>query len=114
MADTKPTDQKGGANPTEAELREKGEWARTADEGIVPGELGGADAPRELQPEDPELGGAVTGRTTASDEPATETGIDPSAGDSADAVTDGGAEPPADAEPDLKDVAAAAREREKS
>jgi hypothetical protein len=56
----------------------------------------------------------VLGRTTGGDEPATEEGIDLSAGDRADAVTDGGAEPPADAEPDLKDVAAAAREREKS
>jgi hypothetical protein len=108
MADTKPTDQKGGASPTEDELREKGEWARTADEGIVGPEQGGADAPSELQPEDPALGSAVTGRTTASDEPATESGIDHSAGDNADAVRDGGAELPEDAEPDLKDAASAA------
>jgi hypothetical protein len=99
MADTRPSDQKGGASPTEEELREKGEWARTADEGI---------APTEPQPEDPELGSAVTGRTTGSDEPATESGIDLSAGDNADAVRDGGAELPEDAEPDLKDAANAA------
>ena len=104
MADTKPTDQKGGASPTEDELREKGEWARTADEGI---------APTGPEPEDPELGSAVTGRTTGSDEPATESGIDLSAGDNADAVTDGGPDVPADAEPDLKDVGAAAREAER-
>ena len=106
----KPTDQKGGANPTEAELREKGEWARTASEGIVPPEQGGADALPELQPEDPELGSAVTGRTTGSDEPATETGVDLSAGDNADAVTDGGTELPEDAEPDLKDIGQAPRQ----
>jgi hypothetical protein len=108
MADTKPSDQRGGANPTEEELRAKGEWAHTADEGIVGPEQGGADAPRELQPDDPELGSAVTGRTADSDEPATESGIDLSAGDNADAVRDGGAELPDDAEPDLKDAANAA------
>ena len=80
---------------------DKGEWAETAEEGIVPDELSGED---ESGP---------VGRRAASDEPATEEGIDLGAGDSADAVTDGGAEPPADAEPDLKDVSAAAREREK-
>jgi hypothetical protein len=80
---------------------DKGEWAETADEGIVPDELSGED---ESGP---------VGRRAASDEPATEEGVDLSGGDRADAVTDGGAEPPADAEPDLKDVAAAAREQEK-
>ena len=99
MADTKPTDHRGGANPTEDELREKGEWARTSDEGI---------APTEPQPAEPELGSAVTGRYADSDEPATESGIDLSAGDNADAVRDGGAELPDDAEPDLKDAANAA------
>ena len=77
--------------------KDKGEWAETADEGIVPAELGGdADSP-------------VTGRTTGSDEPATEEGVDRTAGDDADATSDGGSEPPPDAEPDLKDAAAAAR-----
>jgi hypothetical protein len=80
---------------------EKGEWAKTADEGIVPDELSGED---ESGP---------VGREAATQEPATEEGIDPSAGDTADATRDGGAEPPDGAEPDLKDVAAAAREQQK-
>jgi hypothetical protein len=80
---------------------EKGEWAETADEGIVPDELSGED---ESGP---------VGRRAASDEPATEEGIDPAAGDDADATRDGGAEPPEGAEPELKDVAAAAREQQK-
>jgi hypothetical protein len=71
---------------------DKGEWAETADEGIVPDELGtDEDA-------------AVLGRTTGSDEPATEEGVDLSAGDEADATSDGGVELPDDAEPDLKDA----------
>ncbi len=77
--------------------RDKGEWAQTADEGVVPDDLGGAD-------ESP-----VLGRTTGSEEPATEAGIDRGAGDAADATSVGGAEPPPDAEPDLKDVGAAVR-----
>jgi hypothetical protein len=56
---------------------------------------------------------SVHAQTTGSDEPATESGIDLSAGDNADAVTDGGPDVPADAEPDLKDVGAAAREAER-
>ena len=80
---------------------DKGEWAETAEEGIVPDELSGEDE------------SAPVGRRAASDEPATDEGVDPHAGDGADATTDAGPEPPADAEPDLKDVAAAAREREK-
>jgi hypothetical protein len=80
---------------------EKGEWAETADEGIVPDELSGEDESGPM------------GREAASDDPATEEGIDPGAGDDADATRDGGAEPPAGAEPDLKDVAAAAREQQK-
>ena len=71
---------------------DKGEWAETADEGVVPDELG-AD-------ED----AAVLGRTTGSDEPATEDGVDLSAGDDADATSDGGVELPDDSEPDLKDA----------
>jgi len=77
---------------------DKGEWAETADEGIVPDELG-AD-------ED----AAVLGRTTGSDEPATEEGVDPHGGDSADATTDGGPEVPSGVEPDLKDAASGARQ----
>ena len=105
----KPSEQRGGTTPDEAEAREKGEWAETADEGIVPAEQGGSDAPREMLEDDPELGSPVLGETTGSDEPATEGGIDLSAGDSADAVTDGGAEPPEDAEPDTKDIGVAPR-----
>ena len=71
---------------------DKGEWAETAEEGVVPDELG-AD-------ED----AAVLGRTTGSDEPATEKGIDLDAGDEADATADGGVELPEGAEPDLKDA----------
>jgi hypothetical protein len=53
------------------------------------------------------------GRTTGSDEPATDGGIDAAAGDNADATTDGGPRLPDGAEPDTKDVAAAAVQREK-
>ena len=61
-----------------AEHEDKGEWARTAEEGIVPDELG-SDA------EDPSVG-----TTTGDDRPATAEGVDTTAGDAADAVTDGG------------------------
>ena len=71
---------------------DKGEWAETADEGIVPDELGGDED------------AAVLGRTTGSDEPATDEGVDLSAGDEADATADGGVELPDGAEPDLKDA----------
>lgn len=106
----KPTDQRGGTTPDAAEIREKGPWAETAVEGIVPIELGGSDAPEELLAEDPELGSAVLGGTTGSDEPATESGIDPGGGDEADATSDGGSELPEGEEPDLKDAAAAPRQ----
>ncbi len=108
----KPSEQRGGTTPDEAEAREKGEWVATASEGVVPAELGGSDAPRELLDDDPQLESDVLGRTTGSDEPATEEGIDLSAGDQADAASDGGPDLPEDAEPDLKDVGAAARERD--
>ncbi len=101
----KPSEQRGGTTPDEAEAREKGEWAETAAEGIVPAELGGSDAPREMLAEDPELESTVLGRTTGSDEPATDDGIDPSGGDNADATTDGGPDVPEGAEPDLRDAA---------
>jgi len=110
---TAPSEQRGGTTPGDAEAREKGPWAATAQDGVVPAELGGSDAPRELLDDDPELGSEVLGRTTGSDEPATESGVDLTAGDSADAVTDGGPEPTQAAEPDLKDVAAATREAAK-
>ena len=105
-----PSEQRGGTTPDDAEAREKGEWAGRADEGVVPAELGGSDAPRDLLDEDPELGSEVLGKTTGSSEPATEEGVDLSAGDSADAVTDGGPALPDDAEPDLKDAGGGLRE----
>ena len=86
---------------------EKGEWAETAEDGIVPAEDGGTDAPREMLDEDPELGSEVLGETTGSDEPATPDGVDPGGGDEADATADGGPDVPDKAEPDLKDVGAA-------
>ena len=103
----KPGEQRGGTTRDEADVREKGAWAATADEGIVPAELGGSDAPREQLSEDPELGSAVLGKTTGSNEPATEDGIDMSGGEDADATTDGGPELPDGIEPDLKDASAA-------
>ena len=106
----KPSEQRGGTTPDDAEAREKGRWAGTVCEGIVPPDLGGSDAPREMLADDPELGSSVLGQTTGSDEPATKDGVDLSAGDRADAVTDGGPDVPPDAEPDLKDIAAAARQ----
>jgi hypothetical protein len=66
-----PSEQRGGTTPDEQEVRAKGEWAETAAEGIVPAELGGSDAPPDMQGEDPELGSEVLGETTGSDETAT-------------------------------------------
>jgi hypothetical protein len=105
----KPSEQRGGTTPDEAEAREKGEWAGTSGEGIVPAEEGGSDAAPEMLEEDPELESSVLGQTTGSDEPATESGIDPSGGDQADAVTDGGPDLPEGAEPDTKDIGLAPR-----
>ncbi len=106
----KPTEQRGGATPSEAEAREKGQWADAANDGVVPAELGGSDAPREMLSEEPELGSPVLGATTGSDAPATEGGIDLSAGDQADATSDGGPDLPVEAEPDVKDAATAPRQ----
>lgn len=102
-----PSEQRGGTAPDDAEVRDKGAGAATAREGIVPSELGGSDAPREMLSDDPQLGSAVLGRTTGSDEPATEDGIDVSGGDHADATSDGGPELMDGVEPDLKDASAA-------
>jgi hypothetical protein len=109
----KPSEQRGGSTPGDAEAREKGEWAGTAQEGVVPAGLGGSDAPPEMLDEDPQLGTEALGRTTGSVEPATDEGIARTAGDEADATTDGGPRLPAGAEPDTKDVAAAAVQRQK-
>jgi hypothetical protein len=106
----KPSEQRGGTTPDENEAREKGSWAAKADEGIVPEELGGSDAPADMLADDSDLDDSVLGATTGSDEPATEEGIDRGAGDNADATTHGGAEPPDDAEPDLKDAPAASQQ----
>jgi hypothetical protein len=100
----KPTEQRGGTNPDKAEALEKGEWAGTVADGMVPAELGGSDAPDEMLAEDPELGSAVLGRTTGSDEPATDDGVDPSGGDHADATSDGGPELREGVEPALSDA----------
>ena len=62
--DIKPSAQRGGATPGPQEAREKGDWAATAQDGVVPAELGGSDAPREMLDADPELGSAVLGDTT--------------------------------------------------
>jgi hypothetical protein len=112
MDEQRPSEQRGGPTPGDEEAREKGPWAETAQEGVVPGELGGSDAPREKLADDPELGSEALGRTTGSDEPATEAGIDPAAGDRADAVTDGGGEAPEGVEPDLKDAASPPRQQD--
>jgi hypothetical protein len=77
-----------------AEHEDKGEWARTAEEGLVPDALG-ADS------DDPSVG-----RTTGDDRPATSSGVDESAGDGADAVRDGGPK----VRRDLKDAGAMPRE----
>ena len=105
-----PSGQRGGTTPGDAEISEKGGWAETAAEGVVPAELGGSDAPREMLADDPELGSEALGETTGSDTPATETGIDPGAGDEADATTDGGPSVPDGEEPDLKDAGAPPRQ----
>jgi hypothetical protein len=107
--EVKPSEQRGGTTPDDAEAREKGQWAGQAGEGVVPAELGGSDAPREMLPDDPQLGSSVLGRTTGSNEPATDEGVDPDGGERADATADGGPDLPAGREPDLKDAAAASR-----
>jgi hypothetical protein len=102
----KPTEQRGGTTPDESEARQKGQWAGTVADGMVPAELGGSDAPEELLADDPELGSSALGATTGSDEPATEDGIDAHAGDNADATSDGGPDSRSGVEPDLRDAAA--------
>ena len=104
-----PSEQRGGTTPGEQEAREKGPWAATAREGVVPSELGGSDAPDEMLSEDPELESSVLGATTGSEEPATESGIDSSGGQNADATSDGGPKRPKAAEPDLRDAASGPR-----
>lgn len=115
---SKPSEQRGGTTPGAEEASRKGPWAATAADGMVPAELGGSDAPDELQSEDPQLSSSVLGSTTGSGEPATDAGVDPEGGAHADAVADGAppdavladddAEP--EHEPDLKDAALGPRQ----
>lgn len=109
----KPSEQRGGTTPSEAEAREKGPWAAKASDGIVPAELGGSGAPAEMQADDPELGSSVLGATTGSDEPATQDGVDLSGGDNADATRDGGPALTQADEPDLRDAAAGPRQSDR-
>ena len=95
-----PSEQRGGTTPDAAEIQKKGPWAETAAEGIVPAELGGSDAPRELLADDPQLGSEALGETTGS--PVSD--VDPAGGDRADATTDGAPDVPPRVEPDLKDA----------
>ena len=76
-----PSEARGGGTPGDEEASEKGPWAATSQDGVVPASLGGSDAPASLQPDDPELGSAALGRTASSDEPATDEGVDLAAGD---------------------------------
>jgi hypothetical protein len=92
--------------------QDKGEWARTAEEGIVPAEDGGTDAPEEMLGDDPELGSEVTGRPADDDAPATEDGIDLGAGDEADATADGGPDLEEGPEPDLRDAGLASTDND--
>ena len=105
-----PTERSGGTNPDEAEAREKGGWGGEVADGIAAAELGGSDAPAEIQPDDPQLGSEVIGRSTGSDEPATPGGVPTDAGDNADATSDGGPDlPPASEEPVQSAAPAASR-----
>ncbi len=107
----KPSEQRGGTVPGEREAREKGPWAGTSGDGIVPAELGGSDASPEMLEDAPGMNDAALGRTTGSNAPATDGGIDPAAGDGADATTDGGPALPDSGEVDTKDVGQAAIKR---
>jgi hypothetical protein len=88
-----PTEGRGGAVPTGPEFDEKGDAAELATDGIVPGALGGSDAPDSLQQQPtPEMGTEVLGGyATDPDVTATDGGVDLSAGDNADATANGGA-----------------------
>lgn len=109
----KPSEQRGGTSPGEDEAREKGPWAGTSGDGIVPAELGGSDAPAEMLEDAPGVKDDALGRTTGSSTPATDGGIDPAAGDRADATTDGGPDVPERGDVDTKDVAQAAIQRDR-
>ncbi|MEA2266138.1 MAG: hypothetical protein QOE27_1721 [Solirubrobacteraceae bacterium] len=107
-----PTEQRGGTTEASEEATQKGDWVDDSDTGIVPPELGGSDAPREMLDDDPQLGSSVLGQTTGSDEPATDDGgVDLSGGDNADATEQGGPDlPPEGVEPPQAHAPAASRE----
>jgi len=89
-----PSQTTGGNAPDADEIARKGAWAG---QGIVPTELGGTDAPREMLTPDPGLGSSALAQTTGSDESAT----------GADSTTSGGANLPNGegiVEPSLRDV----------
>ena len=67
----------------------EGPVGRAAAEGIVPAELGGSDAPRQMLAEDPQLG-ARPGRDDRIRRACDRERVDPSGGDQADATSDGG------------------------
>ena len=51
---SRPARSGEGNTPTDDEAKAKGQWAATAQEGVVPApDDGGSDAPSELQAEDP-------------------------------------------------------------
>ena len=112
----KPTEQRGGTTPDETEARVKGEWAGSVDQGIVPAELGGSDAPEELLGDDPELGSAVLGRRPGQMNQQPMTGLIPTAARTLMRHRTAVPKLPKGAEPDLKDAAAAqvAEEKESS
>lgn len=86
-----PTEGRGGAVPEGSEYQDKGGAAQVAHDGIVPAELGGADAPEDLQPPEPELQNDVTGGFASDPNvTATEGGVDLTLGDNADATSMGG------------------------
>ena len=108
MDERPPSEQRIANKPGDDESREKGEWASTAQEGIVPAEDGGSDAPESMLDQDPELGSEVTGRGAAEGDEALP--ISSSGGEGADAVTDGGPDVPDGVEPDFKDATAGPRQ----
>jgi hypothetical protein len=108
MDERPPSEQRIANKPDDEEAREKGEWAASAQEGVVPASEGGSDAPESMLDADPELGSEVTGRGAESGEEALP--IAPEGGAGADAVTDGGSSVPDGVEPDFKDATAGPRQ----
>ena len=103
------TNEKGGAEPTEEELRAKGPWAALPAKASCPPRRETRTRRASCWP-DPELPAPSLGATTGSDEPATESTGRPERRRQRRRRRDGGAKPPEDAEPDLKDAAAMPRQ----